>query len=87
MESARVTIRIPPALYAACKRQAVLAGVSIGEWLRGLAEASTGVPADVHEGLTGVSPRRRKQIACNAAKARWAGGLQTGPIPGNKEIL
>ena len=69
-ESERVTIRLPDALHAACKASSSAAGVSLGEWLRTLAERATGVKADVREGLMGVSAKRRLEISRGAIKAK-----------------
>lgn len=71
MESRRVTIRLPAALYEACFAKAAFADLDLSVWLRNLAEEAAGVKADLKPRLSGLSPERRKQIAKSAARARW----------------
>lgn len=75
MESDRVTIRISRKLMAAVRHKAKRAGLSIGEYLRQLAEQDTDIPAEMKHGLAGADKATRKRVseAGHAARAGAAG--------------
>lgn len=69
--SHRVTIRLSPGLARAAKKAAAAKGLSIGEWLRELAETETGVKAEMLQGFAALSEAKRRRTSRDAAKARW----------------
>jgi len=71
--SDRVTIRLSPELAAAAKKAARAAGLSLGEWLRRLAETETGVKSEMAQGFAALTEAQRKRVAKAAAKTRWEG--------------
>ena len=70
--SPKISLRLSPALFRASSAAAKAAGLSVGEWLRSLAERETGTPADTRRGFAAQTQRRRRQIATSGAAARYA---------------
>lgn len=74
--SPKVSVRFSAKLYAACK---VKAGkLSIGKWLRALAEDATGVKSEMVRGLATLGKRKRRQIS-------RAGGLKKAANAAERE--
>jgi hypothetical protein len=74
-ESRKVTIRLSHALYLAAGRAARAAGLSIGLWLRRLAERETGTVANARRGFAAAEPARRRELGEQGAAAAHRGRL------------
>src|SRR5688572_28828085 len=70
--SPKVSLRLQPDLARASEKAAAEMGLSIGEWLRDLAEEATGVKAEVKRGFAAMSQRNRRRTSRLGAQTRWS---------------
>lgn len=66
-----VSVRLMGPLYAAAKQIADGAGLTVGAWLRSLAERETGVPANPRPGLSGLPAEVAAEAGRKGSKSRW----------------
>lgn len=66
-----VSVRLMGPLYAASELLANDAGLTVGAWLRSLAERETGVQANPMPGLSGLPKEVASQAGKKGAKGRW----------------
>ena len=70
-QSERVTIRLSPELAHAAEKAARAKGLSVGEWLRKLAEEATGVQADMKQGFAAMPKTQRQRASKKGLAVRW----------------
>jgi hypothetical protein len=75
----KINFRCPPELLAAAEKLAADAGLSVGEWMRGLVEKETGIEVEVKMGLAAMDPKTRKRVQQLGAKA---GGIAKAAAQG-----
>lgn len=72
MKSKQIAVRLANQLHAEAERRATEAGVSVGTWLRMLAERETGIVVPMPEGFQGMPPEKAQAIRDAGVKARIA---------------
>lgn len=81
MSSKQIAVRLAEQLNAEAEKRAASAGVSVGVWLRMLAERETGIVVPMREGFQGMDPATAQKIRDAGVKARQARkDTQTDPI-------
>lgn len=72
MGSKYVGMRLADQLHAEAEKRAAAAGVSVGTWLRMLAERETGIVVPMADGFKGMDPAKAQAIRDAGVKARLA---------------
>lgn len=73
-----VSVRLMGPLYAASKQAADGAGLTVGAWLRSLAERETGVPANPRPGLSGLPAEVAAKAGRKGSASRWRKKKESG---------